>query len=325
MARRKRGRDVHGIIVVNKPIGLSSNQVLQKVKRIFNANKAGHTGALDPLATGVLPICLGEATKFSQVLLDADKGYRTTARLGEIRTTGDAEGDVIQTKAVPCFSDQDVVQTLGQYLGPIEQVPPLFSALKLNGQPLYKLARQGLSATEMAEIADKKRRTVTIHQLDLLRRDVISLDLNVRCSKGTYIRSLVEDIGNTLGCGAYVSFLHRTLSAPYDESHMYSLEELQDLGDKQNLGDKQDWSRLDSLLLPLETAIPDTWPCYSVSESDVAKLKQGQKIRIDPDFATGLSDIPPVQLRASERDGSPCIAIGRLEGEFIYPSKVLNR
>ena len=220
MARGKKGRAVSGILVINKPLGLSSNQVLQRVKFLFGAQKAGHTGALDPLATGVLPICLGEATKFSQLLLESDKGYDTTALLGEIRSSGDGEGDVIATADVPPLTAAEVEAILARFRGEIEQVPPMFSALKLDGKPLYELARQGMSEEEIRAVAEKKRRIITIHELLLLEQRTTELDLSVRCSKGTYIRTLVEDIGQAVGCGAYVSKLHRTLCGPYHAAQM---------------------------------------------------------------------------------------------------------
>ena len=318
MGRKKRGRDIDGIIVINKPLGLSSNQVLQRVKRIFNANKAGHTGALDPLATGVLPICLGEATKFSQLLLDADKGYQTTAQLGEVRTTGDAEGEVLEQYPLPALSDAKIAAVIEQHLGDIEQVPPMFSALKLNGQPLYKLARQGMSAEEMQAVADKKRRIITIRSLLLNGYTESAIDLSVICSKGTYIRTLVEDMGKALGSGAYVSRLHRTLSAPFNSEHMMDLDQLQQEAEQDG------YAALDQYLLPLELAIPDDWPIVDISEADCAAIRQGQRIRTVA-FDAGQSAIASVQLRAANLDGLPCIAIGRYQDGWIYPSRVLNR
>ena len=344
MARKKRGRDVHGIVVVDKPLGLSSNQVLQRVKRLFNANKAGHTGALDPLATGVLPICLGEATKFSQLLLDADKGYETTATLGEVRSTGDAEGDVIERFPSIKFSESELDTILQQFLGPVEQVPPMFSALKLQGQPLYKLARPGMSAEDMQAIAEKKRRTIHIHELQCTAMSSDEVDLKVRCSKGTYIRTLVEDIGRSLGSGAYVSRLHRILSAPFSSAQMVSLEHLQQVTADQ----------LDQYILPLEMALPAQWPEVDVMASDIAALRQGQKIRYRPEALVAFAEsgsntaaattvdsktqsdkqkvtdasqwqCPSVQLRAAEYSGRPCIGLGRVADGYIYPTRVLNR
>lgn len=318
MGRKKRGRDIDGIIVINKPLGLSSNQVLQRVKRLFNANKAGHTGALDPLATGVLPICLGEATKFSQVLLDADKGYQTTAQLGEVRSTGDAEGEILERYPIPDLTDQRIATVIAQHLGEIEQVPPMFSALKLNGQPLYKLARQGMSAEDMQAVADKKRRIITIKRLQLEGYSESSMDLSVTCSKGTYIRTLVEDMGRALGSGAYVSRLHRTLSAPFTSEQMIDLESLENTLQQGGL------DALDQYLLPLELAIPSIWPIIDLADVEIAAIRQGQRIRCEA-LEAGHKAIASVQLRAADLSGRPCIGIGRYEDGWIYPSRVLNR
>ena len=312
MARRRKGRDISGILVINKPLGLSSNQVLQRVKRLFNANKAGHTGALDPLATGVLPICLGEATKFSQILLDADKGYDTTATLGEIRSTGDAEGEVIERRTVPDIADTTLREVVARFTGPVEQVPPMFSALKMDGKPLYELARQGMSQDEMKAVAEKKRRVITIHELTLNSRTDTTLDLSVRCSKGTYIRTLVEDIGNALGAGAYVSRVWIVITPPFHSGQMHSLESLEALAEAEGM------DALDALLLPAATALPDHWPEVAVSRADALRLLQGQRIK------TGLQDSPSVQLWAVESGLRELIGIGRIEDGAIRPVRLLQ-
>ena len=193
--RRPRGRSVNGIVVVDKPLGASSNHVLQQVKRLYGAAKAGHTGSLDPLATGVLPVCLGEATKLSQYLLDSDKSYRTTAKLGIRTTTGDAEGEVVSER--PVALTELIWSLLARFRGPIEQVPSMYSALKHNGKPLYEYARQGIEI-------ERPARKVNIYRLTLIEFRGDELVLEVDCSKGTYIRTLVEDIGEMLGCGAHV-------------------------------------------------------------------------------------------------------------------------
>ncbi len=312
MARRNKGRAVHGIVVIDKPLGLTSNQVLQRVKRFYNARKAGHTGALDPQASGVLPICLGEATKFSQVLLDADKAYDTTAVLGEIRSTGDVEGEVVETHPVPELTEAQVEQVLAQWRGPIEQVPPMFSALKLDGKPLYELARQGMTAEQAQAIADKKRRTVNIHELTLNAQRATELELSVRCSKGTYIRSLVEDIGNGLGCGAYVGHLRRTHSGPFNLTQAVTLEQLE------QLAEQADTHALDALLLPMALAIPDSWPVVELDAQQSAKIRQGQAI------STGLADCPSVQLWAVDSGQRQLIGIGRIERRGIRPQRLLQ-
>ena len=220
---RVQRRPVHGVLLLDKPLGLSSNQALQKAKWLLRAEKAGHTGTLDPLATGVLPLCFGAATKFSQLHLDADKTYETVVRLGVKTTTADAEGDVIEIRAVACTPGQ-VVEVLDRFMGEIEQVPPMHSALKKEGKPLYEYARDGLTV-------EREARRVTIHDLDLLDMqldgEAPSLRLRVRCSKGTYIRTLGEDIGDALGCGGHLSLLRRVATGPFGIDQCVTLEELE--------------------------------------------------------------------------------------------------
>lgn len=219
---RVQRRPVHGVLLLDKPLGLSSNQALQKAKWLLRAEKAGHTGTLDPLATGVLPLCFGAATKFSQLHLDADKTYETTVRLGLKTSTGDAEGDVIETRPVTCTAGQ-VVEVLDRFMGPIAQVPPMHSALKKDGKPLYEYARDG-------QTVEREARQVVIHDLDLLAMqldgDEPSLQLRVRCSKGTYIRTLGEDIGEALGCGGHLTMLRRTATGPFDATQCITLDAL---------------------------------------------------------------------------------------------------
>lgn len=310
MARTKKGRAVSGIVVINKPLGLSSNQLLQRVKHLFGAQKAGHTGALDPLASGVLPICLGEATKLSQLLLDADKAYDTTAQLGEIRSTGDAEGEVVATAPVPELDSQQLERLLDRFRGEVEQVPPMFSALKLDGKPLYELARAGMSTAEMQAVADKKRRIITIHELLLQAVRPQELDLSVRCSKGTYIRTLVEDIGQAIGCGAYVSRLHRTQCGPFHSGQMLTLAQLEVLA-------AEGMESLDRVLLPPETAIPD-WPEVALTLAEADKMLHGQPI------STGLNDCPSVQLWAVAPDYRQMIGIGQIAAGQIKAQRLFQ-
>lgn len=223
--RRRKGRPVDGVLVLHKPQGLSSNQALQRAKRLFFVEKAGHTGSLDPLATGVLPLCFGEATKFSQFLLDADKGYRTTVLLGQATNTRDAEGEVTHGASAATITLAEIEKALVQFRGDIKQVPPMYSALKLNGQPLYKLARKG-------EEVEREPRAVTIYDirvLDFRSGELAELDLDIRCSKGTYIRSIAHDLGEALGCGGHVLHLHRSQAGEFDEEDCYSLEELEEI------------------------------------------------------------------------------------------------
>jgi tRNA pseudouridine55 synthase len=228
---RVQRRPVHGVLLLDKPLGLSSNQALQKAKWLLRAEKAGHTGTLDPLATGVLPLCFGAATKFSQQHLDADKVYETTVRLGLKTSTADAEGEVIQTREVRCTPGM-VVEVLDRFMGPISQVPPMHSALKKDGKALYEYAREG-------ETVERQPREVVIHDLDLLdmqlQGDAPFLRLRVHCSKGTYIRTLGEDIAEALGCGGHLSALRRVQTGPFDQAQCVSLEQLDTLAENERL------------------------------------------------------------------------------------------
>jgi tRNA pseudouridine55 synthase len=206
---------------------MTSNDALQKAKRLLFANKAGHTGSLDPLATGVLPLCFGEATKFSQFLLDADKRYRTTYRLGAFTTTGDTDGELLDQVSTADITREQVEQVVKQFVGDIMQVPPMYSALKHNGTPLYKLAREGIEV-------EREARPVTVYSIDILDfragtvdGDSAELDLDIHCSKGTYVRTIAEDIGKALGCGAHVAKLHRSQAGPFKEDECVSLAELE--------------------------------------------------------------------------------------------------
>ena len=263
--RRVRGRDVNGILLLDKPSGITSNDALQQVKRLFFAKKAGHTGSLDPLASGVLPICMGEATKVSAFLLDADKRYEVRCQLGVKTTTADAEGEVVSTRPVEAYSDAQIEAVLEQFRGPIEQIPPMYSALKHEGQRLYKLARQGVEV-------EREPRPVDIHELVLSGRGDDWLDIAVHCSKGTYVRTLVEDIGEQLGCGAHVSMLRRTAVGPYDDAQLVTLEQLQAVKD-------EDKRATDKLLLPIESALTQ-WPDVRLSADAAFYLRQGQAVLV---------------------------------------------
>ena len=263
---RKRGRDIHGVFLLDKPQGMSSNDIMQKVKRIFQANKAGHTGALDPLATGVLPICLGEATKFSQFLLDADKRYLVTAKLGERTDTSDAEGQIVETREVK-VKTPEILTALEQFRGDILQVPTMFSALKHNGKPLYEYARQGITV-------EREARPITIFELNFIEYNAPYLTLEVHCSKGTYIRTLVDDLGEALGCGAHVTMLRRTAVADYPTEKMLDWHALQ------SLAEPQDLSLLDALLLPMDTVVAKL-PALTLNESQTQGIGFGQRIKFD--------------------------------------------
>ena len=263
---RKRGRDIHGVFLLDKPKGMSSNDIMQKIKRIFQANKAGHTGALDPLATGMLPICLGEATKFSQFLLDADKRYLVTAKLGERTDTSDAEGQIVETREVK-VKTPEILTALEQFRGDILQVPTMFSALKHNGKPLYEYARQGITVERAA-------RPITIFELKFIEYNAPYLTLEVHCSKGTYIRTLVDDLGEVLGCGAHVTMLRRTAVADYPTEKMLDWNTLQALVEPQDL------SLLDALLLPMDTAVAKL-PTLTLDESQTQGIGFGQRVKFD--------------------------------------------
>ncbi len=219
---------IDGVLVLDKPLGITSNRALQQVKHLFQAAKAGHTGSLDPLATGVLPICFGKSTKIAQSLLDADKTYVVTAKLGVVTDTSDAEGQIISEHAVPEFSQQQILQAIAKFTGSIQQVPSMFSALKHKGQPLYKLARKGL-------VIERPPRNITVYQFLLLEQTHDTLTCEIKCSKGTYIRTLIDDLGKELGCGAHVSALRRTQAGPYSIDQAVPLEQLLALKEQQNL------------------------------------------------------------------------------------------
>lgn len=262
---RKRGRDIDGIFLLDKPQGMSSNDIMQKVKRLFQANKAGHTGALDPLATGMLPICLGEATKFSQFLLDADKRYVVTAKLGERTDTSDADGQVVQTREVN-VETQQILTALEQFQGDILQVPTMFSALKHNGKPLYEYARAGITV-------EREARPICIFELKFIEYNSPYLTLEVHCSKGTYIRTLVDDLGEVLGCGAHVTMLRRIAVADYPRDQMMSWDKLQELAQSQDL------ALLDSLLLlPTDTAVGKL-PALHLDPEQTRAIGFGQRVK----------------------------------------------
>jgi tRNA pseudouridine55 synthase len=267
--RNKKGRNITGIIVIDKPTGRSSNHVLQQVKRLFDAKKAGHTGSLDPLATGVLPVCLGEATKLSSYLLDGDKRYQVTCQLGVITDSGDSDGNVLENLAIPDISEQSLLQVIEKFKGEQQQVPPMYSALKHKGQPLNKLARQGIEV-------ERKSRYVNIYDIGLVSFTKDSFTLNVCCSKGTYIRTLVEDISHALETGGHVTMLRRVESAGYEIAQAVSISELEALAE-------QGVKALDTSLLPSENALPD-WPSIVINEQQIIALRQGQTAQVSTPY-----------------------------------------
>lgn len=264
---RQRGRPITGILLLDKPVGLTSNGALQVVKRLFNARKAGHTGSLDPLASGMLPICFGDATRVSGFLLDADKVYHTGCRLGATTTTGDAEGEVLQERPVPALDADAIEAVLARFRGDIEQVPPMYSALRHEGRRLYDLAREGVEV-------ERKARAVTIHALDEVVLDGDRLEFRVHCSKGTYVRSLVEDIGEALGCGAHVTSLRRLAVGPYtDAGQMVSREQLQELFEA------GEFEAMDALMVSSDTALMQ-FPAVRVDADSAHYLRHGNPVLV---------------------------------------------
>ncbi len=267
MGRRRKGRPVNGVLVLNKPAGVTSNQALQRAKRLLFAAKAGHTGSLDPLATGVLPLCFGEATKFSQFLLDADKRYESTFCLGVKTSTGDAEGEILAEQSAATLDREQVEAALATFMGDIMQMPPMYSALKQQGQPLYRLARQGVEV-------EREARPVTFYALTLLDfrpGEHAEVDVEVHCSKGTYIRSLAEDLGEKLGCGGHVTRLHRTAAGPYTEAASVTLEALEaERGE--GLAEQ-----LDHHLLPVDSPVASLAP-LTLPETSSHYFRQGNPV-----------------------------------------------
>ncbi|WP_442498764.1 tRNA pseudouridine(55) synthase TruB [Methylobacter sp. sgz302048] len=262
MSKRKSGRNVHGILLLDKRLGVSSNKALQEVRRLFDANKAGHTGSLDPLATGLLPLCFGEATKVSALMLDDDKRYQTLVQLGVMTDTGDAEGQVLETRPVPELTVDAINACLKKFTGEIDQVPPMYSALKHNGKKLYELARAG-------ETVDRKARRITIYDLQLLDFSKDQLRLDVRCSKGTYIRSLAEDIGHELGCGGTVKELRRLEAGRFSIENAKTLEQLAEMDEQE----------LQQCLIDVDKPL-EFIPAVQLSESEAIRIKQGQALKI---------------------------------------------
>ena len=265
-------KDVNGILLLDKPLGISSNKALQAARNIFKANKAGHTGSLDPLATGLLPVCFGEATKYSGYLLDSSKSYRANCKLGITTTTGDGEGDVVTERPVNVSRDM-LDEVISQFIGKINQIPPMYSAVKHKGERLYALARKGIEV-------ERKSREIEIFELEVLSFEGDQLELYVHCSKGTYIRTLAEDMGEQLGCGAYLTGLERTGVQPFWDAKSYTMDELRGISDseEQNLND---------ILLPIESALTD-WPQVELTTDMSFYLLQGQAVQVAKAPTQGL-------------------------------------
>jgi tRNA pseudouridine55 synthase len=288
-------RPVHGVLLFDKPFELSSNAAVQKVRRLFGAEKAGHTGTLDPLATGLLPVCLGEATKFSMGLLESDKAYLATLKLGEITSTGDMEGEVISRSEVR-VSELDLLRALSELHGDILQLPPMHSALKYKGKPLYEYIRKG-------ETVERQPRQVHIYELEMLRFQDSEVDIKVQCSKGTYIRTLAEDIGAKLGCGAHLKGLRRIATGPFQVDQAYTLSQLESM----NLVE------LEAVLLPVDCMLLNTQK-IDLDGQQIFRLSQGQRLGLDHTLADGM-----VRLYS---DGN-FAGMGKVEGRRLSPYRLV--
>ncbi|MGZ5576578.1 MAG: tRNA pseudouridine(55) synthase TruB [Methylobacter sp.] len=304
MSKRKSGCDIHGILLLDKRLGVSSNKALQEVRRLFNANKAGHTGSLDPLATGLLPLCFGEATKVSALMLDDNKRYQVVVQLGVMTDTGDREGTILETKPVPELSIDDIQICLEKFTGEIDQVPPMYSALKHNGKKLYELAREG-------KTVERKARHITIFELKLLDFSEDQLTLDVFCSKGTYIRSLAEDIGHDLGCGGTVKELRRLEAGQFNIENAKTIEQLTSM-DRQSL-----FQCLIDVDKPLEAL-----PAVCLSEQQATSIKYGQSVNFFSFAEAGLNraDISPEQRQGTVRMYHDAVFLGL--GEMLMDGKL---
>jgi len=298
LSKRKSGRNVHGIILLDKRLGVSSNKALQEVRRLFNANKGGHTGSLDPLATGLLPLCFGEATKVSAMMLDDNKRYQAVVKLGVMTDTGDAEGQVIEEKPVPKLSKEIIEECLSNFMGEIDQVPPMYSALKHNGKKLYELAREG-------KVIERKARRITIFELKLLDFTEDSLTLDVFCSKGTYIRSLAEDIGYKLGCGGTITGLRRTQSGQFKIEDALTIEQCQSMS----------LEELTASMLAVDEPLQEI-PKIQLSSRQTTLINHGQQIDFQCEYEQGSVRMYSEQL---------FLGLGEmlLNGKLV-PKKIFN-
>lgn len=302
MSRRRRGRAVDGMIVLDKPTGISSNAAVQRVKRLFGAAKVGHTGSLDPLATGVLPLCLGHATKFSQYLLDADKRYFTKVRLGVATDSGDADGQVLRRGACDGITRAAIEHALQAFRGELRQVPSMYSAVKQGGQPLYKLARQGIEV-------ERQARPITVYRNDIVCFEGDELTLDIHCSKGTYVRTIAADLGAALGCGAHVFALRRTMAGPYGEKDLVTLEQL---------ACRRAAGSLDAALRPVASAVRH-WPALHLAGAPAFYLKQGQPVLVPHAPTAGW-----VRLYEQEGTASAATAATDPAGHFLGVGEMLD-
>lgn len=271
--RRRKGRELNGLLLLDKPAGITSNSALQKAKKLFNAAKAGHTGSLDPLATGLLVICFGRATKISDYLLTADKHYQVTLKLGVTTDSGDADGKITTQQDASSITDDAIDQNTQSLTGDIEQIPPMYSALKHQGTRLYELARQGKEV-------ERQPRKVKIYQFELIKRGQDLLHMHVHCSKGTYIRTLVEDLGKQLGCGAHVVELRRTGLGPFVNPQLHTLLELEEHA-------QTGPAVLDEVLMPIDSAL-QAWPAMSFEENLMEYIRNGHPVWVPKSPANGV-------------------------------------
>lgn len=311
MSKRKSGCNIHGILLLDKRLGVSSNKALQEVRRLFNANKAGHTGSLDPLATGLLPLCFGEATKVSGLMLDDNKRYQVVVQLGVMTDTGDREGTVLETRPVPELSVDDILSCLEKFTGEIDQIPPMYSALKLNGKKLYELAREGITV-------ERKARHITIFELKLLDFYKDQLTLDVFCSKGTYIRSLAEDIGHTLGCGGTVNELRRLEAGQFNIENARTIEQLTAM-DQKSL-----FQCLINVDKPLEAL-----PAVQLTDEQTICIKYGQSLNLLPfdEFSANGTSVSLERRQGTVRMYNDAVFLGlgeMLRDGKLAPKKLFN-
>lgn len=313
MAKRRKGRAINGVLLLDKPYEMSSNHALQAVKRIYFAQKAGHTGALDPLATGMLPVCLGEGTKFSQFLLDTDKTYQVTAKLGIRTTTSDADGEVVSEKPVDVSAEQLNV-ALDSFRGTTKQVPSMYSALKYQGQPLYKYAREGIEVPREA-------RDITVFSVELLRFEHDEVDLNIHVSKGTYIRTIIDDLGELLGCGAHVADLRRSAVGSYPVDKMVTLAQLEELLAQAQEQEISPSTLLDPLLLPMQSAV-EGMPAVYVDDMSANFLRHGNPVQ-----AYNAPSEGSVQVYIGENaqdDNAEFIGVGIIDDDgLVAPKRIV--
>lgn len=290
-------RAVHGVFLLNKPLGISSNAALQKVRWLLRAEKAGHTGALDPLASGLLPICFGEATKFSHFLLDSTKRYQTTIQLGHSTTTGDVEGEVLLEQAVPVLTEESIQNVLNAFIGEIQQIPPMYSALKKQGRPLYELARKGIEV-------EREARPITIEAIQLLSFTESSITLDVTCSKGTYIRVLGEDIAKALGTQGHLTYLHRIQTGHFELIPSYTIDYLEGLTEQER----------EALLLPVYAPVQH-FTQIQVPEGRAEYFSRGMESNIDH----------AAEAQVLVFDGEKCLGLAEInDRKRLIPKRVLN-